>query len=131
MAPDPRKWLAQGWEQLTEEQHEELRLLAMEAWRESLTATKEQLVKGYEIICKDCRQKRIYDIPVRIPDVLVRAKVFEIYANQAFGKVPERKHVEVDLGAQTLEALNSMSTLELARMAGVEEAEWAELPPAA
>ena len=128
---NPRNLLADAWDRLDEAQHDELLALAMEMWQECLSASKGTMVKGFAYECKACMKRQIVDVPMEVPDIMVRAKAFAEIANQSHGKVPEVRHVEVDVGARTLEALESMSLRELAAVAGVEEAEWAELPPAA
>lgn len=131
---DLRRVLSDAWEKLDAEQKAEVDGYALAAWTEALTATKGQLVKGVDIICKDCGQKRLYDIPIETPDLLTRVKALEILANQAWGKPPEQKEVTVNVGERTLEALESMSLHELAQLAGdAVDAQWEplELPPAA
>ena len=129
---DPRKLLAESWDRLDESKHDELMALAMQLWEETLSATKEKLVKGVVLECRGCHKRNMYDIPIEMPDILTRAKAFAEIANQSHGKVPETKQIEVNAGERTLAALEGLSLGELAAIAGsVEEAEWAELPPAA
>lgn len=128
---DPRKDLTAAYGLLDEETQGGIVALAKQMLEETLLANKDQLVKGVQIICKDCGQKRIYDIPVQVPDVLTRLKGFEIIANQLQGKPAETQKVEVNVTARTISELESMSNEDLAALAGAEEAEWAELPPAA
>ena len=129
---DLRRVLSDAWEKLDDEQKHEVDTWALEAWQASLSATKEQLVKGYLIICKDCASRHIYDIPVQVPDVLTRVKALEILANQAWGKPAETQRVEINVGERTLEALEAMPLHELAQIAGeavdAQDGEWAELP---
>ena len=128
---DPRKDLTAAYQLLDEETQGGIVELAKQMLAETLLAQKEQLVKGYTIICKDCGTKRIYDIPVQVPDVLTRLKGFEIIANQLQGKPAETQKVEVNVTARTIAELDAMSNEDLAALAGAEDAEWAELPPAA
>lgn len=128
---DPRKDLTAAYSLLDEETQGGIVALAKQMIEETLLASKEQLVKGYTIICKDCGTKRIYDIPVQVPDVLTRLKGFEIIANQLQGKPAETQKVEVNVVARTLDQLEGLTNEELAELAGAEDAEWAELPPAA
>ena len=129
---DLRRVLSDAWQKLDDEQKAEVDRWALDAWEAALSATKDQVVKGYQIICKDCGQKRLYDIPVQVPDVLTRVKALEILANQAWGKPPEQKEVVVNVGERTLEALESLPLHELAQLAGVavdaHDAEFHELP---
>lgn len=128
---DPRRDLTAAYSLLDEETQGGIVALAKQMIEETLLASKEQLVKGYTIICKDCGTKRIYDIPVQVPDVLTRLKGFEIIANQLQGKPAETQKVEVNVVARTLDQLEGLTNEELAELAGAEDAEWAELPPAA
>ena len=128
---DPRKDLTAAYGLLDAETQGGIVALAKQMIEETLLASKEQLVKGYTIICKDCGTKRIYDIPVQVPDVLTRLKGFEIIANQLQGKPAETQKVEVNVVARTLDQLEGLTNEELAELAGAEDAEWAELPPAA
>lgn len=128
---DPRKDLTAAYGLLDEETQGGIVALAKQMLEETLLANKDQLVKGVQIICKDCGHKRIYDIPVQVPDVLTRLKGFEIIANQLQGKPAETQKVEVNVVARTLQQLEGLTNEELAELAGAEEAEWAELPPAA
>jgi hypothetical protein len=123
---DPRKLLADAWKQLDSEQHDELAALAMQMWKESLSAMQQKW--SY---CPNCRQK----VQADYVDFLTRAKALEIFSKEAFGAIPTTHHVEVDYGEKTLEALRAMPMAELARYAAI-DAEWdevavPELPPAA
>lgn len=126
---DPRKDLSAAYALLDEESQGGVVELAKQMLVETLTATKEQLVKGHEIKCRDCGKVRIYDIPIKAPDVLTRLKGFEIVANQLQGTPQTTTKVEVSVSARTLEELEALSNEDLARLAGVEEAVWEELPP--
>jgi hypothetical protein len=117
--PDPRQLLKESWERLTSEQREEIDALVMQAWTETLAATKGRREKA-TFRCQSCDHLNLVEYRVEVPDILTRAKAFEVFANQAFGKPVEERRIQVDVGAQTLEALERLSTLELARMAGVE-----------
>ena len=128
---DPRRDLTAAYGLLDEETQGGIVQLAKQMIEETLLASKEQLVKGYTIICPNCATKKLYDIPVQVPDVLTRLKGFEIIANQLQGKPAETQKVEVNVVARTLGQLEGLSNAELAELAGAEEAEWAELPPAA
>ena len=128
---DPRRDLTAAYGLLDEETQGGIVQLAKQMIEETLLASKEQLVKGYTIICPDCGKKKLYDIPVQVPDVLTRLKGFEIIANQLQGKPAETQKVEGNVVARTLDQLEGLSNAELAELAGAEEAEWAELPPAA
>lgn len=124
--------LAQAWVYLNETEQDSLREQQLQLWRDTLSATEDQLVKAVEIICKDCGKKRIYDIPVKVPDIRTRVWAAQILDELAHGKAPERKQIDVNvLVAHTLESINGASDEELAAIIGAEEAEWAELPPAA
>ena len=125
---DPRRDLTAAYGLLEEETQGGIVALAKQMIEETLLASKEQLVKGFEIICKDCGQKRIYDIPVQVPDVLTRLKGFEIIANQLQGKPAETQKVEVNVTARTIGELEALSNEDLAALAGAEDAVWAELP---
>lgn len=127
----PRKDLSAAYNTLDEETQGGIAQLAKQMIEETLLASKEQLVRGYEVICKDCGQKRIYDIPVQVPDVLTRLKGFEIIANQLQGKPAETQKVEQNITVRTVAELEALSNEDLAALAGAEDAEWAELPPAA
>ena len=128
---DPRKDLTAAYGLLDEETQGGIVALAKQMLEETLLANKDQLVKGVQIICKDCGHKRIYDIPVQVPDVLTRLKGFEIIANQLQGKPAETQKVEVNVTARTIGELEALSNEDLAALAGAEDAEWDELPPAA
>ena len=127
----PRKDLSAAYNTLDEETQGGIRELARQTLENALTATKDQLVKGYLITCPDCGKKKLYDIPVKVPDVLTQLKVWEMLADQLEGKPAETQKVEVNVVARTLGQLEGLSNAELAELAGAEEAEWAELPPAA
>lgn len=130
---DPRKLLAESWDRLDESKHDELMALAMQLWEETLSATKEKLVKGVVLECRGCHKRNMYDIPIEVPDILTRAKAFAVLADQGYGKPEESRTVTVDVGERTLEQLRALPMHELASLAGVSDAEWqpAELPPAA
>ena len=104
--------------------------LAVELWRESLSASRVRQEKGL-FACRKCGAENTVVMEVELPDIVTRSKAFEILANQAYGKPLESRVVSVDVGERTLEALEAMSMRELASVAGVVDAEWAELPPAA
>lgn len=127
MAPDPRRLLRDSWADLSPEQHERLRALAAESWEACLTASREQLVKGVDIVCRDCGQKRLYDIPVQVPDILTRARAFQIFAEEGFGKQAETQVQQVSITVRTVQELAALPDEELAAIAGAEEAEWAPL----
>jgi hypothetical protein len=123
---DPRKDLGSAYALLDEQTQGGIVELAKQMLVETLTATKEQLVKGHEIKCRDCGRVRIYDIPIRAPDVLTRLKGFEIIANQLQGNPQTSAKLEVNVTARTMQELEALSMEELAQLAG--EAEWEELP---
>lgn len=125
---DPRKLLKESWSKLDSEQHAELEQLAMELWRETLAATKGQVVQGV-FECRGCHKQNKVEVPVEVPDIVTRAKAFAILAAEGYGKVPEVRQIEVNAGERTLAALEALPLHELAAVA--EEAEWHELPPAA
>lgn len=131
---DPRSLLKESWNRLSEDEQTDLMGLAVEMWRETLTATKGQLVKGV-FECRSCSRQNKVEVPVEVPDIATRAKAFAVLADQTYGKPEETRKIQVDVGARTLEALEGLSMAELALVAGVEEAEWSEvpelLPPAA
>lgn len=127
---DPRTLLKESWQKLSEEDREQLERLGMEMWLETLGATKGQLVTGV-FECRSCHRQNKVEVPVEVPDITTRARAFAVLADQGYGKVEETRTLTVDVGERTLEALEAMSMRELASVAGVEEAEWAELPPAA
>lgn len=116
---DLRAMLKESAQRLSEEERAELEGLVMELWRETLTATKGQLVKGV-FECRGCGKQNLVEVPVQMPDIATRAKAFEIFANQAYGKPQESRTLTIDVGERTLEEMRRMSTAELARMAGVE-----------
>lgn len=118
--PNARRLLAEAWERLSVEQHEELRALAMESWRECLSASKDRLVKGFAFECRGCGKRQLVDVPMEVPDVLTRARAFEVLARESFGAVPDRLEVSAEVGERTLAALEALSTAELARIAGVD-----------
>lgn len=121
--------LAQAWEALNESERDVIREQQAQLWRDTLAATEDQLVKAVEIICKDCGHKRIYDIPVRVPDLRTRVWAAQVLDEVAHGKPVERRQVDVNvLVAHTLAELEGLSNAELAAYVGAEEAEWAELP---
>lgn len=127
---DPRQLLKDSWDRLTDEEHEELQALVMDAWRQTLAATRDKTVKGV-FRCQKCDHSNLVEVPVEMPDLVTRAKAFEIFANQAYGKPQETRRVQVDVGEVTLEALQRMSMTELARYGGFEivDGEIVEAPP--
>lgn len=125
---DPRKDLSAAYGLLDADTQGGIVELARSLIEETLTASKEQLVKGHEIKCRDCGKVRIYDIPVRVPDVLTRLKGFEIIANQLQGKPAETQKVEVNVVARTISELEALTDEDLAVLAA-EDAEWSELTP--
>lgn len=135
MVADPRELLKETW---SDENPEELRALVLDLWRETLTASKRKTVKGI-FECQKCQHRNLVEVPVEVPDIATRAKAFAVFADQAFGKVPETRRVEVDAGERTLAALERMSMAELMRLADLDvvEGEFSEvgsapeLPPAA
>lgn len=129
---DPRSLLKESWTRFSTEEREELESLGMELWRQTLAATKGQVVTGvYE--CRGCHKQNKVEVPVEVPDILTRAKAFAVLADQGYGKPEETRVVTVDVGERTLEQLRALPMSELAALAGVSDAEWSpvELPPAA
>ena len=133
---DPRELLKQSWDWLDSENRAEMQGLALELWRETLSASKVRQEKGM-FACRKCGTENTVVMEVELPDIVTRARALEVLMNQAYGKPQESKTVTVDVGERTLEALRGLPMSELAQLAGVawdpavEEAEWAELPPAA
>lgn len=136
MSAGPRGLLVNAWDRLNDEQRAKVEEAALELWMNSLTAEKVRQEKG-RFICRGCGMENEVVMTVALPDLTTQTKALEILANQAYGKPQESKSVTVDVGERTLEALRSLPMSELAQLAGVawdpavEEAEWAELPPAA
>lgn len=124
----PRDLLKESWQFLGEDDPEELRRMALELWRETLSASKTKQHKG-RFNCRHCGEENLTVMEVEQPDLTTRTKAFEILANQAYGKPEETKTIVHDIGKVALEALGSMSTAELARYAGVDvvDGEFVEL----
>ncbi len=123
---DLRRVLSDAWERLEDADRERVNELAGEMWEQALTATRDQLVRGYEIICPSCTKRKLYDIPVSVPDVLTRVKALEILANQAWGPRAEPERV-VSITVRTVQELAALPDEELALVAGAVDAEWAPL----
>jgi len=92
-----------------------------------LTVQRERVLANYRILCKSCRKESVYDIPYTDDDLGTQMKAFEILVNQMQGKPTETRRVEHDWGALTREALEKMSTAELAELAGIVDGEWSEV----
>ena len=123
--------LKESAERLSREERVELEGLVLELWRETLSASRQRLVKGV-FECRGCGKQNLVEVPVEVPDIVARARAFEVFANQAYGRPEDVRSVTVDVGARTLAALQALSSAELAAIAGeVVEAEFAELPAAA
>ncbi len=120
------------WQLLNEERRDDVMDALRDSIMEMLTLTREQLVKGYPIICKSCAKKHIYDIPVQVADITNRMKALQAFQEMGEGAPAQVQQLDVNvLVAHTLAELNGKTNEELAAMIGAEEAEWAELPPAA
>ncbi len=128
---DLRRSLQQALEHLDGEQKDGLQAIALELWKDVLTAEKEHLEKAVKITCRSCSKTHIYDVPLPIPDLTTRMKGLDILMNQTLGKPTEHREVRVDVTQRTLSEIGSLSTSELAAIAsGAEtvEAEFVELP---
>ena len=130
---DPRELLKDSWARMDSEEQEELHALVMGLWRETLSASKGKTVKGvYE--CLKCSHRNLVEVPVEVPDIATRAKAFSIFADQAFGKLPETRRVEADVSVTHISELSSLSMAELGRLSGryaeVVEGEFVEVGPA-
>ena len=123
---DLRRVLSDAWERMEAADQEAVTGMAREVWAEAMSATRGEQVKGVDIVCKDCGQKRLYDIPVQRLDVLTVAKTLEILQTLTWGKPaePERR---VSITVTTREELAALPDEELVLIAAAPEAEWAPL----
>lgn len=123
---DLRRVLSDAFERMEAADQERVTEMGYAVWEAAMTAIYEELVRGVEIICKDCGQKRLYDIPVQRLDVLTVAKTLEILQTLTWGKPaePERR---VSITVTTREELALKSDEELELVAGSVDAEWAPL----
>ena len=86
------------------------------------------------VSCPHCKKR----VEAPKPDPLKRIKALQIAVEMVYGKLPEKKEIDVNvLVANKLEELEGLSLTELAKMADVIDADWrevdspSELPPAA
>lgn len=78
------------------------------------------------VSCTNCKHR----VEVPKPDPLKRIKALQIAVEMVYGKLPEKKTVDVNvLVAANLAELESLPLHELAKQAGIVDAEWEELGP--
>ena len=78
------------------------------------------------VSCQNCKHK----VEVPVPDPLKRIKALQIAVEMVYGKLPEKKEIDVNMLVEhKLEELEGLSLRELAKRGEVHEAEWRELPP--
>lgn len=125
---DLRRSLQDALELLDGEERVGLQAIALELWKDVLTAEREHLEKAVRVTCRSCAKTHIYDIPLPVPDLTTRMKGLDILMNQALGKPTEKREVVVDVTARTLSELGSLSSSELAAIAASSELPEMPLP---